>query len=55
MYPVDQVLVPVPEVNRNSSSPSQIVVEPLGVINGTAGTGFTVTTTGAEDCDGQPV
>lgn len=49
------MLVPVPEVKRNNSSPWQIVVEPLGVTNGTAGTGFTVTITGAEGWDGHPV
>lgn len=49
------MFVPVPDVNKNNSSPSQIVVGPLGVMIGAAGAGFTVTTTGAEGCEGQPV
>ena len=42
------------DANKNTDSPSQKVVGPLGVIVGTSGTGFTVTTAVAEVLEGHP-
>jgi hypothetical protein len=46
--PFDQVFPVASEEVNVTEPPAQKVVAPLGVITGTDGTGFTVTTAGAE-------
>lgn len=46
--PFDQVFPLAAEEVNTTDPPSQKVVGPFGVITGVAGTGFTVTTTGAD-------
>jgi hypothetical protein len=41
-------------VNRNTSSPSQIVVDPLVVIVGVVGSWYTTTVVMVEVAEGQP-